>query len=122
MASGNVTVHVLNGYHGRPGSGIEIELNRFEDNRWQHVKTVRTGASGRTEEPLLSAEEYETGLYQLVIHVGDYFAGYDDVRTTDPPYLTLVPLQLNFADPEGHYHVPVTVTPWGYTHFRGSAS
>jgi 5-hydroxyisourate hydrolase len=120
MSSGSATLHVLDGYHGRPAGGMTVELHRERDGGWQHVKTIATDAQGRSEEPLLSEDEYEVGRYQVVLHVGDYFAAYG-ARTSDPPYLTLVPLQLNFAEPDGHYHVPVTVSPWGYTHFRGSA-
>ncbi len=120
MAEGSVTLHVLNGYHGRPAGGIRIQLSRMEQDEWQLVKDVRTNDRGRTDEPLLSPEEYRTGRYQVLLHVGDYFAE-QGAETTDPPYLTTVPLHLNFAEPTGHYHVPVTISPWGYVHFRGSA-
>lgn len=120
MPDGHVTIHVLDGYHGRPAAGMKIELDRLADGTWSSVKSLQTDAKGRTEEPLLSPEEYETGRYQVRLDLGSYFAE-RNVPTTDPPYLTEVVLQLNFAEPDGHYHVPITVSPWGYTHFRGSS-
>ncbi len=120
MPSGSATLHVLDGYHGRPAGGMTVELHREVDGDWQHVKTIETAPNGRSPEPLLTQDEYAVGRYQVLLRVGDYFAA-AGARTSDPPYLTVVPLQLNFAEPEGHYHVPVTVSPWGYTHFRGSA-
>ncbi|MCD6726770.1 MAG: hydroxyisourate hydrolase [Solirubrobacteraceae bacterium] len=120
MAQGSVTLHVLDGYHGRPGAGIDVELDRLlDDGTWGHVKALTTDAKGRTEEPLLPAGEYETGRYQIRLDVGGYF-GRLGAPTTQPPYLTELVLRLNFADPDGQYHVPITVSPWGYTHFRGS--
>jgi 5-hydroxyisourate hydrolase len=120
MASGYASLHVLDGYHGRPGGGMTVDLHREVDGAWQHVKTLKTLPNGRSDGPLLSEDEYETGRYQVLLHIGDYFAEHG-ARTSEPPYLTVVPLHLNFAELEGHYHVPVTVSPWGYTHFRGSA-
>jgi 5-hydroxyisourate hydrolase len=120
MPSGYATLHVLDGYNGRPAAGMAVSLHRQMDGAWQLVKTLRTAPNGRSEETLLSEDEYSTGRYQVLLDVGDYFAA-QGAPSSDPPYLTLVPLELNFADPDGHYHVPVTVSPWGYTHFRGSA-
>jgi hydroxyisourate hydrolase len=119
MPDGYVSLHVLDGYHGCPGADIGIGLRRSEKGEWTEVKHVRTDPDGRTEEPLLAPHEYTVGSYQVVVEVGEYFRK-RGVPTTDPPYLERIVLELNFAEPDDHYHVPVTVSPWGYTHFRGS--
>lgn len=121
MTTGYVTVHLLDGFHGIPASGVRVGLFKSIRDAWSEVKTVRTEDSGRTAEPLLSPEEYGCGRYQLVVHAAEYFSRFDDVTVmSDPPYLTTIPLHLNFAAENEHYHVPMTLTPWGFTHFRGS--
>ena len=112
---GFLTTHVLDTANGKPAAGMEIELARFEAGERQIVKTVRTNDDGRTNEPLLPEDEFETGTYELVFHVGAYFG-----EAGDPPFLGEVPIRFGISDPESHYHVPLLASPWSYSTYRGS--
>ena len=112
---GFLTTHVLDTAHGKPATGMEIELARLEGGERQTIKTVRTNDDGRTDEPLLSEGEFETGTYEIVFHVDTYFGG-----AGDPPFLDEVPVRFGISDPESHYHVPLLVSPWSYSTYRGS--
>ena len=95
---------------GRPGAGITIEI-------WSGgtlLKSVKTNADGRTDEPLL--DELTAGTYELVFLVGDYFSANDGGR----PFLDRVPVRFGVSEPDAHYHVPLLVTPWAYSTYRGS--
>jgi 5-hydroxyisourate hydrolase len=105
--SGRLTTHVLDTAHGRPAAGVPIELFRLDDRR--PLKAVATNADGRTDEPLLT--QLEVGRYELLFFVGGYFGEglFDEV-----------PIRFRIADPEAHYHVPLLVSPWSYSTYRGS--
>lgn len=111
-------MHVLDSARGTNGDGLALRLARFEDGAWKPVKRVVTNAGGRLDAPLLSPEEFAPGLYELTFEAADYFAAHDIARA-DPPYIAEIPLRLNLSDPDAHYHVPLALTPWGYTTFRG---
>ena len=83
------------------------------------LKTVYTNADGRTDAPLLSENELEVGVYELTFSVGEYFARQAE-GLPDPPFLDRVPLQFGIADVTAHYHVPLLVSPWSYSTYRGS--
>lgn len=117
---GRLTTHVLDTARGRPAGGVRIDVTRRDaDGRVHVVKSVVTGDDGRTAAPLLSAEEMAVGVYELVFHVGAYFAA-TGVPTADPPLLDRVPVRFTVADARAHYHVPLLVSPWSYTVYRGS--
>lgn len=116
--SGLLTTHILDTAHGRPAAGLRIELSRIEGEYRRYLKTVVTNDDGRTGEPLLLRGELERGVYEIVFHVGGYFAGEPGVP--DPPFLDEVPVRFGVADPEAHYHVPLLVSPWSYSTYRGS--
>jgi 5-hydroxyisourate hydrolase len=118
MAGGYVTVHVLDSARGTNGDGLGLRVYRHEDGEWRHLKTVVTNDGGRLDEPLLSEEEFEPGLYELTFEAAAYFERHDIARS-DPPYIAEIPLRLNFSEPDAHYHVPLALTPWGFTTFRG---
>ena len=116
---GRLTTHVLDLMHGRPAANMTVEL-------WAHgapepamLKAVRTNADGRIDAPLLGEGEFAVGTYELVFHVGAYFAGLG-VSGGDPRFLDRVPVRFGIADLAGHYHVPLLVTPWAYSTYRGS--
>ena len=118
---GRLTTHVLDTAHGRPAAGLAIELWRVDRDGGGRrlLKEVRTNADGRTDAPLLSDGELAVGVYELVFAVGDYFAA----RATpapSPPFLDHVPIRFGIADPAAHYHVPLLVSPWAYSTYRGS--
>jgi 5-hydroxyisourate hydrolase len=117
---GYLTTHVLDIAQGIPASQMIIQLWKLEAEEGRTLlKMVRTGANGRTEEPLLVDEEFKVGMYELIFAVEAYFAT-QQVPTTDPPFLKDVPIRFSIADPGAHYHVPLLVSPWAYSTYRGS--
>jgi 2-oxo-4-hydroxy-4-carboxy-5-ureidoimidazoline decarboxylase len=81
--------------------------------------TTRTNLDGRTDQPLIAGRPVPIGRYELRFHMGDYFAR-AGTWLAEPPFLDMVPIQFSIAEPEAHYHVPLLVTPWSYTTYRGS--
>jgi 5-hydroxyisourate hydrolase len=111
--SGYLTTHVLDTARGRPARGLEVELFRLKGGERERLKTLRTNADGRTDEPLLEEERFERGTYEIVFHVGEYFGKEDG-------FLSDVPVRFSVEEPEEHYHVPLLVSPYSYTTYRGS--
>ena len=114
---GRLTTHVLDTARGSPGAGIRIDLFKVEGGR-QHIKTVVTNDDGRTDAPLLDTDAFEQGTWELVFAVAEYFDN-SGLRTSDPPFLDEVTLRFSTAD-DAHYHVPLLVSPWSYSTYRGS--
>jgi 5-hydroxyisourate hydrolase len=114
--TGFLTTHVLDTAHGRPAAGVAIELARYAEGRRKVLANVVTNADGRTDEPLIARGELRAGEYELVFAVGDYFRG----EPHDPPFLDRVPIRFGVAHPSAHYHVPLLVSPWAYSTYRGS--
>ena len=83
------------------------------------LKAVTTNVDGRTDQPMLSTEEMRAGTYELVFDVGSYFRSLG-TDAADPPFLDRVPVRFSIAEPDGHYHVPLLVSPWSYSTYRGS--
>ena len=117
--SGRLTTHVLDTMSGQPGAGLAVELFRIEDERRLRLAQRTTDADGRTPEPLLAGPDLGRGTYELVFHVGDYFRA-RGVALTEPAFLDQVPVRFGIADPARHYHVPLLVSPYGYSTYRGS--
>ena len=115
---GRLTTHVLDTARGRPAAGMSIELFRLDGGSRLSLKTVKTNADGRTDEPLLEGDEMYIGTYEIVFGVGEFFAGWEGV--SDPPFLGRVPVRFAVADPSAHYHVPLLISPWSYGTYRGS--
>jgi len=118
-ASGRLTTHVLDTATGRPAAGMRIEFAVLENGEWIDLKTVRTNADGRTDQPLATGAEMRAGEFRLLFHVAEYFRA-QGARLPDPPFLDIVPLRFGIADPLGHYHVPLLCSPWSYSTYRGS--
>ena len=119
--AGGLTTHVLDTARGCPAANIAIELWRLNPagGGCQLLKTVSTNADGRTDEPLLVSDEVVAGIYELVFAVGEYFAA--EMGTLGSfPFLDRVPVRFGIADPTAHYHVPLLVSPWAYSTYRGS--
>ena len=112
---GRLTTHVLDTARGVPAPGVLIELRR--DTRLLTV--ARTNADGRTDQPLLVGDPLAEGRYEIVFHVGDYFAA-TDLSVGDVPFLDEVPVRFGIGDGAAHYHVPLLVSPWSYSTYRGS--
>jgi 5-hydroxyisourate hydrolase len=116
-----LSTHVLDTAQGCPAKGMQIELWSFAEHQSKLLKTVRTNADGRTDEPLLGANEMQAGLYELVFHAGDYFAKKKSrSERRKIPFLDKVPVRFGIADAKASYHVPLLVSPWAYSTYRGS--
>jgi 5-hydroxyisourate hydrolase len=112
-----LSTHVLDLASGRPAAGMALEL--WHDG--SRLKTVVTNADGRTDQPLLAAGELATGEYEILFHVGAYFAATPAAGPREAtPFLDRVPVRFTIADPTARYHVPLLCTPWAYSTYRGS--
>ena len=114
-----LSTHVLDTAHGCPAQGMQIELWSRAGDKSMLIKTVQTNADGRTDAPLLQADEMKTGEYELVFHVGDYFARKVS-DTSKARFLDKVPVRFGIADANVSYHVPLLCSPWAYSTYRGS--
>lgn len=120
--SGKLTTHVLDTAHGCPAKEVAIALWKLDtdlelDSKTL-LKTTTTNHDGRTDEPLLVGVEFKVGVYELVFDVGDYFANYSDYP--QPLFLDRIPIRFGVSDVDAHYHVPLLVSPWSYSTYRGS--
>ena len=115
-----LTTHVLDTTHGRPGAGMAVTLLRQTGRgEFDPVRAVVTNADGRCDGPLLAGDDAATGRYRLVFAVGAYFRGLG-IALPDPSFLEDVPIDFGIADTDQHYHVPLLVSPYGYSTYRGS--
>lgn len=114
-----LTTHVLDTARGRPANGVRVELWSLDGPQPRLLKSAVTNGDGRTDAPLLGAEELRAGQYELLFCVGDYFAkgGFANDREQ---FLDRVPVRFSIADASTSYHVPLLVSPWSYTTYRGS--
>ena len=113
-----LTTHVLDTANGIPGEGIKIDLYKITNERIL-VKTVITNDDGRVDTPLLEGESFEHGTWELVFHVAEYFQNTSDKKMTSPHFLDEIPLRFGINS-DAHYHVPLLVSPWSYSTYRGS--
>lgn len=113
-----LTTHVLDVAHGKPAQGMRIELHRL-DGQAGLIGEAVTNADGRTGAPMLDGADCVAGRYELRFHVGDYFAA-SGLADGLLPFLDIVPVRFAIADPAAHYHVPLLVSPWSYSTYRGS--
>jgi 5-hydroxyisourate hydrolase len=111
---GRLTTHVLDTAIGCPAAGVRVVLRR----NGAVVAEGVTNADGRMDKPLLDGAAFQGGRYELAFHVGDYFRA-RGVALADPPFLDVIPLRFSIAE-DAHYHVPLLVSPYGYSTYRGS--
>jgi 5-hydroxyisourate hydrolase len=116
---GRLTTHVLDTATGRPAAGMKLELFRLEAGDRRPLRTATTNSDGRCDAPLLQGRDLAPGQYELVFHVGDYLRA-GGLRLPEPLFLDLVPLRFGIADAGQHYHVPLLVSPYAYSTYRGS--
>src|SRR5690606_28807500 len=116
---GKLSTHVLDTMHGVPAQGVQIELFHISGEGRQLLRQVRSNRDGRCDEPLLQGEARQQGVYELVFHAGDYFAD-KGVRVPVPRFVDQVSVRFGVADPAQNYHVPLVVTPWAWSTYRGS--
>lgn len=119
--SGKLTTHVLDTAQGRPAAYLLIELWWINPELGEriHLKTACTNTDGRTNQPLLMEGELKVGIYELVFAVGEYFKTQFD-NLPEPLFLDQVPIRFGIADANANYHVPLLVSPWSYSTYRGS--
>ncbi len=114
---GKLTTHVLDTANGRPGSGIGLKLFSMENGR-HLVASSETNEDGRTDGPLLEGDTFRSGIYELEFSMGPYFAG-GNGNLMEPPFLNDVVIRVTLSGDE-HYHIPLLVSPWSYSTYRGS--
>jgi 5-hydroxyisourate hydrolase len=115
---GKLSTHVLDTANGRPAAGLAMSLYRCNGER-ELLLSTRTNADGRTDAPLLQGESLVAGIYELVFVVDDYFRA-QEAALPETPFLDIVTLRFGIADAASHYHVPLLVSPWSYSTYRGS--
>ena len=116
---GRLSTHVLDTAHGCPAAGMKVTLQRLEGDGAVTLKTVVLNADGRADGPLLDAQGVAVGRYRLLFEVAAYFRA-RGLTLPEPPFIDTVPVDFGLADPAGHYHVPLLVSPWSYSTYRGS--
>lgn len=116
---GRLTTHVLDTTHGRPGAGIAVTLHRLDGGRRDRLVQTRTNADGRCDAPLLAGAELIPGVYELEFEAGAYFRGLG-LDPGEPAFLDVVPIRFGVSKPDQHYHVPLLISPYGYSTYRGS--
>ena len=104
---------------GRPAKGVRITLFRLDGIDREQIAEQRTNADGRCDTPLLDSSAFRTGIFELQFHIGDYFTG-RGIETSDPAFLNIVPIRVGLKEGDGHYHVPLLVSPYSYSTYRGS--
>jgi len=116
MAS--LSTHVLDTVRGKPAEGLVIDLHALRDGKRRHLKTTATNPDGRPRESL-SPGDLDRGLYELTFHAGDYFRS-AGMKLPDPPFLDQIVVRFGIGDPAGHYHVPLLLSTYSYSTYRGS--
>jgi 5-hydroxyisourate hydrolase len=114
-----LSTHVLDTSRGQPAPNVRIDLHLCSNGARRHIRSAATNADGRTDEPLLSGDHLESGVYELTFHAGEYFRG-AGIALTDPAFLDEIVIRFGVADPAANYHVPLLLSPYGYSTYRGS--
>ena len=118
MGMGRLTTHVLDTALGCPAAGVDVTLYRVDNDR-PLLKQDTTNVDGRLDAPILDAEAFQVGVYELVFQAGAYFRA-SNLELPNPPFVDEVVIRFGIADVDSHYHVPLLVSPWSYSTYRGS--
>ena len=119
MAAGYLTTHVLDTARGMPGAGIGIALYRVSGNAHRKIAEAVTNADGRTDAPMLDAGKLKTGHYEMIFFCAEYLRS-AGLATGEILFLEQIPIRFGIADADAHYHVPLLLSPFGYSTYRGS--
>ncbi|TVP73918.1 MAG: hydroxyisourate hydrolase [Rhodobacteraceae bacterium] len=117
--TGFLTTHVLDTARGVPAEGMEITLHRIDGSKREELARMRTNADGRTDSPILPEGAFATGCYELVFAAGDYLRASGQAGA-EPLFLDEVPIRFGISDPDSHYHVPLLISPFSFSTYRGS--
>ncbi len=116
---GRLSTHVLDTAQGKPAAGMHFTLSQRDGEDWEVLSAGVTNADGRTDAPLLSDETVQVGAYEIAFQVAAYFRA-QGLALPDPPFLDVVPIRFAIFDAAQNYHVPLLVSPWSYSTYRGS--
>ncbi|WP_417691580.1 hydroxyisourate hydrolase [Roseibium sp.] len=119
---GRLTTHVLDTALGKPAAGLTIELRRLEGDgkHWKAVSSLVTNDDGRVDAPFLEGDTMTAGTYEFRFHAGDYLKASALGTLPEPLFLDVIPIRFGIADVDAHYHVPLLLSPFGYSTYRGS--
>ena len=113
-----LTSHVLDVYSGKPGGGIKVDVYYISENKRNKLNTVLLNKDGRANKPLVEGSNFKEGQYEIIFFIGDYFKNITEMQKT--PFLDDVVVRFGISNPKEHYHVPLLVSPWSYSTYRGS--
>jgi len=113
-----LTTHVLDVYSGKPGKGIKVDLFFLNGQNREKINTIVLNNDGRSDNPLAEKEKFKSGKYELVFYIGDYFKNI--LKNNKFPFLDDVIIRFGISNNEENYHVPLLVSPWSYSTYRGS--
>ena len=113
-----LTTHVLDVYSGKPGKGIKVDLFFLNGEDKEKINTIFLNNDGRSDHPLVEKERFKSGKYELVFYIGDYFKNI--VENNKLPFLDDVIIRFGISNNNESYHVPLLVSPWSYSTYRGS--
>ncbi len=112
-----LTTHCLDTFSGKPAKGVKVDVYLVSDKR-EKLNSVILNSVGRSDKPLVEGTNFKEGKYELIFFAGDYFKKITDLPST--PFLNEIVIKFGVSDPKEHYHVPLLVTPWSYSTYRGS--
>ena len=113
-----LTTHVLDIYSGKPGGGIKVDLYFISGENKKKIKSIVLNNDGRSDQPLVEKEEFKPGKYELIFFVGDYYKNI--TKNNDLRFLDDIVVRFGISNSKEHYHVPLLVSPWSYSTYRGS--
>ncbi|MCB6179112.1 hydroxyisourate hydrolase [Rhodobacter sp. Har01] len=119
MGEGRLTTHVLDTARGCPAAGVKIALYRVSGNSHRKIAETATNADGRTEAPMLAGKGFAAGSYELVFFAGDYLRASGQAGE-GVLFLDQIPIRFGISDAAQHYHVPLLISPFAYSTYRGS--
>ena len=118
MSKGYLTTHVLDTYNGKPGSGIKGSVYILNEGNKKKIKEFTLNEDGRCDGPILENDNFKAGKYEIKFFCGEYFKKF--TKLSDNPFLDDVVIRFGISDNNEHYHVPLLISPWSYTTYRGS--
>ena len=112
-----LTTHCLDTFSGKPAKGIKVDVYSISEKR-EKINSITLNNNGRSDKPLIEGSNFKEGQYELVFFVGDYFKKITDLPKT--PFLNEVVIKFGISNSQEHYHIPLLVSPWSYSTYRGS--